>query len=478
MMWMGTLHWLRLPHPATSVGWVALSFYLAWYVPAFVALTRVAIHKLRISVVVAAPVAWMGLEYAQAHFLTGFSMASLAHTQVRWPGIIQAADLGGQFLISGLIVFVAACLARMVPLDNRRWTVWPLCTLVLVMAGFLAYGAWRIDQTSTLPGLKVALIQGNTDSEMKDDPGRQRRIHEEYFGLSQKAVRAHQDLDLIVWPETMYRNPLWVCEPGVKAPPDYPHTLAHLKKNAAASKAALEMQAVWLKCALILGVDTMYFDAAGRARHYNSAAFVDRRAKLQGRYDKVHPVLFGEYVPLANRIPWLYKLTPLRGGLDEGQGPVAFNVAGRRLSANICFESCTPHVVRRQVAELASRGQEPDVLVNLSNDGWFWGSSELDLHLLCGVFRAVECRKPLLIAANTGFSAWIDANGRLIKQGPRRAPAVLVADVQIDGRSSLYVQFGDWPSQLCLGACLLVGMAGWVGRARRTASPTSGAAAK
>ena len=66
-------------------------------------------------------------------------------------------------------------------------------------------------------------------------------------------------------------------------------------------------------------------------------------------------------------------------------------------------------MIRAQVAQLRDEVQEPDVLVNLTNDGWFWGSSELDMHLACAVFRAVECRKPFLIAANTGFSAWIDS---------------------------------------------------------------------
>ena len=78
-------------------------------------------------------------------------------------------------------------------------------------------------------------------------------------------------------------------------------------------------------------------------------------------------------------------------------------------------------MIRGQVNALAAEGREPDVLVNLTNDGWFWGSSELDLHLSCGVFRAVECRKPLLIAANTGFSAWIDSDGR-IERKARDAP--------------------------------------------------------
>ena len=94
------------------------------------------------------------------------------------------------------------------------------------------------------------------------------------------------------------------------------------------------------------------------------------------------------------------------------------------------------------------------MLVNVTNDGWFWGSSELDLHLKCGVMRAVECRKPLLIAANTGLSAWIDGNGRVVRQSPRRQTDVIIADVQADGRHSFYVAHGDWLAGTCFAVCL------------------------
>jgi apolipoprotein N-acyltransferase len=124
------------------------------------------------------------------------------------------------------------------------------------------------------------------------------------------------------------------------------------------------------------------------------------------------------------------------------------------------------HVIRRQVNALAAEGKEPDILVNLTNDGWFWGSSELDLHLICAVFRAVECRKPFLIAANTGFSAWIDGDGRILEQGPRRAPGVIVAEPQIDGRHSWYLAHGDWFAGVCLAVCVPFGLVGM--RRRRT----------
>jgi apolipoprotein N-acyltransferase len=108
------------------------------------------------------------------------------------------------------------------------------------------------------------------------------------------------------------------------------------------------------------------------------------------------------------------------------------------------------------VNTLIEEGKQPKVLVNLTNDGWFWGSSELDVHLACGVFRAVECRMPLVIAANTGFSASIDGSGRILSQGPRRATATLLADARLDDRGSWYLRHGDWFAGICLTACVLL----------------------
>jgi apolipoprotein N-acyltransferase len=109
---------------------------------------------------------------------------------------------------------------------------------------------------------------------------------------------------------------------------------------------------------------------------------------------------------------------------------------------------------------LREEGNEPDILVNLTNDGWFRGSSEHDLHLSCAVFRAIECRKPFLIAANTGFSAWIDADGRIVEQGPRRAAHVIIAQPKLDGRRSLYLAWGDWPAGVCLAITCGFGLVG------------------
>jgi apolipoprotein N-acyltransferase len=103
-------------------------------------------------------------------------------------------------------------------------------------------------------------------------------------------------------------------------------------------------------------------------------------------------------------------------------------------------------------------------LVNLTNDGWFYGASELDLHLISGLFRAVELRKPMLIAANTGFSASIDACGRVLAQGGRRAEDIVLGEPRRCELASLYTRLGDVPAGICLAVCIVLAAIG--GRSR------------
>ncbi len=469
--WLAALHWLRLPHLLTSLGWIALSFYFAFYLPLFVGLARVAVHRLGLSVVLAAPVVWTGLELARAHLLTGMTMASLGHTQYRWIAVIQISDLFGAFGVSFLVMLVAASLARMLPAGGR-WTLWPVAPAGAVLAAAIIYGHVRMADNRLRPGPRIALVQGDIDIEFLNDPSaredRNRRIFNQYYALSRQAVERDKHLNLIVWPETMFTGPLVTYDDGFTLPPDFEGTAADVRRAGDDGRSWMSRLAQSLDVPLLLGVDAYHFGRDGQ-QCFNSAAYVARDGRFVGRYDKMHLVMFGEYIPYARQIPWLYRLTPLTGDATPGSKPVAFDVRGARIAPNICYETVLSHVIRGQVDMLAAEGREPDVLVNLTNDGWFWGSSELDMHLACGVFRAVECRKPLVIAANTGFSAWIDGDGRIRQQGPRRATGVIVAETQLDGRRSWYLVHGDWFAGICLVAAGLFGLVGILHQ--RKASP-------
>lgn len=499
MFWMGAIHWLRLPHWLTYFGWVALSFYLAFYIPVFVGLVRVAVHRLGISIVLAAPLIWTGLELAKGHLLGGFTMGSLEHTQIRWLTMIQGADIVGGYGIGGLMMFAAACLARMIPwpiggkreggekIGYDRITLWPTAPLAIVLSVAIGYGYWRMSGQTMRPGPTVALIQGSIEMNFDTGGASADEVYAEYRRTSEAALAERPNLSLLVWPETMYRYPLVTFGDGAKPPDEWlshwsssaenlltPELLVQ-KTHEILRSLQSEFQNVvnnrfnaTLPPPLLLGLEAIDGTNEG-AEHfvehiYNSAQFVDAQGQPLARYDKMHPVMFGEYIPLAEYIPFLYKITPLTGGLTVGAHAVSQELAGVRYAPDVCYETVIPHLIRRQVLELRQQGQEPDVLVNVTNDGWFRGSSELDMHLACGVFRAIEMRKPLVISANTGISAWIDSNGRVVQQAQRMKPSYLIADVQLDDRHSLYLDYGDWFSGLCLMGCLGLAIVGLLDR--------------
>ena len=186
----------------------------------------------------------------------------------------------------------------------------------------------------------------------------------------------------------------------------------------------------------------------------------------------MHLVPFGEYMPFVKSLPWLQSLSPLCTSASPGERPKGFMLKNICLVPNICYETVLPHVIRNQLVALRQEGQDPQILVNVTNDGWFWGSSELEQHLACGVFRTVECRRPMVIAANTGISASIDASGHILAEGPRREtnvdprrrsprpPRKLVsASTATGSRAPAWRRRSFWPCGAAL-ACVVNGRMG------------------
>jgi apolipoprotein N-acyltransferase len=134
--------------------------------------------------------------------------------------------------------------------------------------------------------------------------------------------------------------------------------------------------------------------------------------------------------------------------LSFGHDPRSLRLGNYVLAVTICFEDTVPQVVARFFPNDGKVG-EPDVLINLSNDGWFHGSAELDMHLAIGVFRAVEHRVPLARAVNTGLTALIDGNGELRAALPKESDGVLSVTVPLDNRGSPYSRLGDWLGLSC-----------------------------
>jgi apolipoprotein N-acyltransferase len=507
VFWLIAVHWLRLPHWAGYFSWTGLSALMACYVPLFVGLSRVLVHRWRVPVIVAAPVVWTGLELLRAYVPDGFPMASLYHAHYRWPLVIQVADLAGGYTLSFAIVTVAACVARMIPWNGGRAAGWPAVPLAIALAATLGYGYWRFSSLAaaappTGREVRVALIQPSFDTTFERDPGRARKLYEAMDRLSLRALRERPDLDLVIWPETLVQalvrhdeadalvgctlvvlpDCLCMFAPAGNAPAPDVVNLASKLNQAAGTRASFILGAEFNHAHLAADQRTIE-----RTDDYNASLLVNPHGQVLGRYDKMHAVIFGEYMPLGDYLPWLYHLSPLRDGLCEGKRPESFEVAmprsplrgeGRdegqratrltstetggvvRFCPSICYESTMPQEVRRSVQRLRAEGREPDVLVNQTNSGWFWASSELDLHLACNVLRAVECRKPMLVAANTGISAWIDERGQIVKQGLRHDEDIVYATVGPSHARSLYTYVGDWPAALCLLICGLAVLSG------------------
>jgi len=483
--WLLAIHWLRLPHPATAIGWVALSAYLACYVVLFVWTTRRLVHRLTWPLMLAAPVAWMGCEQLRGWVGGGFSFAGLGHTQWRWTTLIQAADAFGAVGVGGVVMAVAAGIAECAAARTAARRLLAAGVTAAVPALALAYGTWRLATVPPPTGrpLDVLLVQGSIDTELKHDPAAGGQVARHYDELTLAGLAAGAGTpDLIVWPETMWRWGLITIDPAEVLPETVvvealgaaaAAALDPAERQARARRAieterldALAAFARRYGAAWLVGLDRQEIAPAapGGASHYNSALFLDATGARLGCYDKMHPVLFGERIPCGETCPWLYRLTPLPAGLTAGRKPVAVEIAGWHVAANICYETAVPEAVRSLVRDVAAAGRRPDVLVNLTNDGWFWGSSELDMHLACGIFRAVEVRTPLVIAANTGLSAWIDGSGRLLARGPRRDTATLRAAVEPDGRASPWLFWGTVPTGGCVAvvvAAIAHGLGEW-----------------
>ena len=481
--WLLAVHWIRLPHPLTIIGWPLLCLYLGCYPLAFVWLCRVGRQKARVPLWLIAPVVWTGLEYLQTHLFTGFLMGSVSHSQASQLWLTPIAATLGAYGVSFVVLLWCGFLFSAISDKRGRtlaWTALALLTLSLpwAIANSAPVGlssAVRVSRAADTREFTVALIQGNTLATWDPDPQRSQKIMDAQVRLSLEALeRAEADgreLDLIIWPESMFRVGLDTFQGAFQPPPG---TNEGLIKSSEHCRAWFRSLVAKLNTSLLVGID--HYDwmpdpesptGLPKASAHNSAVLVDAEGELVSVYDKTHRVPFGEYIPLAEGMPAMYYLTPMSGGLKPGEGPVAMTLSTKtseqvQLATSICFESTVPHVIRSHVNQLTEEGAAPDLLVNVTNDAWFWGSSELDTHLACGVYRAVETGTPLVVAANGGLSAVISARGEVLAVSPRMEEHVLIVDVPLrrNDRPTPYLRHGDWFAGGCLALSALLAITG------------------
>lgn len=472
LYWLLAIHWIRLAHPATGIGLLFLAGYLGVYLPLFVAVVRVGVHRLRVPIWIVAPIAWVAVEWLQAHLLGGFLMGALGHTQIENTRLVQIADLGGAYLVSALVMLVAACASEGIFPASRRLARPAIALAVAASAVGAAwwYGGKQLEQftsTADAPSKRIALIQGNERAVWTADPDRDRRVMDHYMQLARDATSIAQQsgepMDLMVWPEGAFRTLLYSYDPKLASETD----TSEAEKYASYGPADLRRSVDEFEVPLLVGIDRYHVTSPieeGNSSIYNAAVAVDRDGQIIGSYDKNHLVMFGEYVPLGTIWPGIYRFFPI-GGVTPGSEPVAFVIDNVTYMPTICYETVIPHVVRRQVVQLTEAGQRPDVLVNLTNDSWFYDSSELRMHLTCSRLRAIECRTPLVAAANGGLSANVDACGRLLAVSLPMSPEVLMVDVVPGGHDTLYLRMGDTFAIGCLLVTLVaVAVGRFVGR--------------
>jgi apolipoprotein N-acyltransferase len=453
------LQWMRVADVRMYATWAGLATYCSLYCPLAIALIRQLDRRTPLPLVVTVPAVWTALELLRAHFGTGFPWYFLGHTQHAVLPLIQVADLAGAYAVTFLVAAVNALLFEL--LYRRRWfrrllalpaepvlprrpvLAWQAAAVGLLLAGALAYGFWRLGQDDFDLGPRLALVQTNMPQGIRNaqsGPGEQAKsattvMMSDYQRLSR--IAADQRPALIVWPETSYPSE-W-DQMGEAYPLEDDGRRADWQAAALRewNKSIIEdVRAVGVPS--LLGMTSRVFDAPEKARRHNSAVLLQGDGQFAGRYDKIHRVPFGEYVPLREALPWMNAFAPydFDYSVSAGEQFTRFPLGDYRFGVLICYEDTDPYLARQYVSRgrgsgVGGQGNEGavDFLVNISNDGWFDGTSEHEEHLAICRFRAVECRRSVARAVNMGISAVIDGNGRV--RAPRTIDQVKGQNVSL-----------------------------------------------
>jgi apolipoprotein N-acyltransferase len=451
--WMlAGVHWLYIsmhdyggmPAPMAAAAVVLLSAAMALY--AALAMAAGTWLRLRASASAAQsllliyPPLWMLAEWLRGSIATGFPWIASGYAHTASP-LAGYAPLIGVYGLGWLAALLAGCAVLLLTRKRRALPI--LLALVLLAAGLpLARVAWTGNAGQPI---SVRLLQGNVPQEMKFNPEQVEASLALYHEMITEA-RA----DLIATPETAL--PLMAQQ----LPPDYLDLLFSFARDS--------------KSSLVLGVPV----SDGPGRYANSALGYSRGIERPYRYDKHHLVPFGEFIPAGAR--WFVDMMHIPLG-DFTRGGVLqppFAAAGQWIMPNICYEDLFGEEIADQIAASHFSGRpQPTMLLNMSNIAWFGDSIALPQHLQISRMRALETRRPMLRATNTGATAVIDADGRVEAQLPPFSRGTLSATVQ--GRSGWtpYILLGN---SLPVTAALLLLAAIWFSRRRKASAQQPGLA--
>ena len=435
----GILYWVTY---VSSLGFAILVCSLSFYFAVFGLLFSINYKRSTINNLFIIPCVWVALEYIRAHLFSGFGWALLGYSQYRNLAIIQISDITGAYGVSFLIVLVNLgiwqVILRLRKKDSFKKAILPVfCTLFSVLLT-LGYGYFRLNYRPEGKNIKVAVVQGNIPQWQKWQPQARDFILKRYFSLTEQAARKKPEI--IIWPETSV--------PGyLEDDPELLNRLRSLSKKISPAYLLVGTpQAPLNRESYLTGQE-------GKARTtYNSATLL-LQGKIIQRYDKLHLVPFGEFMPWPGFFS-RFSFAGLIGDFSPGENYTVFSLdqtkAKVKFSVLICFEDVFAHLTRN----FSQKGAQ--MLVNMTNDAWFENSSEPYQHLQASVFRAVENRVNLVRSANTGVSCFIDPWGKILsKVSDYLGRDVLVKGEKTQGLKivsmpSFYAAFGDIFAGLCL----------------------------
>lgn len=421
-----TLYWVGY---VAIIGVFVLTLYLALFFGIFavgVDILAMQFRKPRTRFTVLVSCLWVAVEFLRSHLFTGFGWALLGYTQWETLPIIQIADSMGAYGVSFLVVFTNVLIASKIKkkikghMPESRY----LALLVIILIAVAIYGYYKVDQKFEADPVRVSIIQGNIPQSQKWDEKFADDILDRYTALTKEAAKDKPDL--IIWPETSV--------------PGFLETDKVFRDKITAL--AKEVNAY-----LLVGTQTE--KAPQRVRYYNSAVLISNAGKIVKRYDKMHLVPFGEYVPLGNSyLSFIKKRYDMGEDYSPGHDYTIFEMPthkGRKVKFGvlICFEDVFPELSRNFVRLGA------DFLVVITNDAWYMRTAAPFQHTQPSVFRAIEERVNVIRCANTGHSCFINQNGEITQSvtdytgGKIFVTGFATADIIPGKVQTLYLRYGD-----------------------------------
>lgn len=462
----GSLFWVframhtfgRLPVVASVLVLVLLVVVVAAFIALAPCVARLIETRWRGEGIVWLAVCWTGMEILRNYGpCNGFPWSNVAMSQWRLLPLIQIVDVVGTFGLCFLIVWVNAFLAELLARyggEPVRYLVAKGVVTALLCAATVGYGLWSLHAIPpTLakePSLSIGIVQGNIPQEEKWSKamaGNNLEVHREG---ARRLLEA--GVEVIVWPEASFPWPIRTTDETID-----PRALGF------SSKESIDFPYTLLGAVSETDDDNFY----------NSALLFSGDGGIVGRYHKMHLVPFGEYVPYKKMLFFAKKLTQPVGNFLAGTSAEPLVAGAARLGILICYEDIFPEVARRTVRAGAQ------VLVNLTNDAWYGVSSAPYQHLAMSVFRAVETRRFLVRATNSGVSAVVMPTGEVMVESDIFTPALIVSPLVLLESLTPYVRLGDWFAWACL-AYMVIGLGAVAAESirRRKGRPLAGSDAR